>query len=117
MRFVKCKATTAKSKHSTEDLAWLKAQLVANLVTTVKMENVPTELIFNWDQTGITIVPSSTWTMDAQGLKREEVPGVGDKRTITAVFAGSLVGDFLPVQVIYQGKTDCCHTHYELPSD
>ena len=44
--------------------------------------------------------------MDSQGSKRVEVAGVGDKWMITAVLTGSLVGDFLPVQVIYQGKTD-----------
>ena len=81
------------------------------------MENIPAELILNWDQTGIKIVPSSTWTMDAQSSKRVEIPGVGDKRVITTVFAGSLVEDFLPVQVIYQGKTDCCHPHYQFLSD
>ena len=109
MNFVKHKATTAKSKHSTDDFAWLKARFLANVVTTVTMEDIPAELILNWDQTGIKIVPSSTWTMDSQGSKRVEVAGVGDKRMITAVFCGSLVGDFLPVQVIYQGKTDRCH--------
>ena len=36
---------------------------------------------------------------------------------ITAVFSGSLVGDFLPVQVIYQGKTNRCHPCFEFPSD
>ena len=65
------------------------------------MEEIPAELILNWDQTGIKIVPSSTWTMDAEGSNRVEVAGVNDKRLITAVFYGSLAGDFLPVQVIY----------------
>ena len=117
MNFVKRKATTAKSKHSTDDFARLKAQFLADVVTTVTMEDIPAELILNWDQTGIKIVPSSTWTMDSQGSKRVEVAGVGDKRMITAVFCGSLVGDFLPVQVIYQGKTDRCHPRFEFPSD
>ena len=38
-----------------------------------------------------------------------------NKRLITAVFCGSLIGDFLPVQLIYKGKTDCCHPHYQFP--
>ena len=74
------------------------------------------ELILNWDQRGIKIVPSSTWTMERQGSKRVEAVGVNDKRLITAVFCGSLVGDFLPVQVIYQGKTPRCHPRYHFPS-
>ena len=81
------------------------------------MEEVPAELILNWDQTGIKIVPSSTWTMDKRGSKRVEAVGINDKRLITAVFCGSLVGDFLPVQVIYKGKTPRCHPRYNFPSD
>ena len=70
----------------------------------MEMEEIPPELILNWDQTGIRIVPSNTWTMDQQGAKRVEVCGASDKRLITAVFCGSLVGDFLlAIQVIYQG--------------
>lgn len=61
-------------------------------------------MILNWDLTGIRIVLSNNWTMDQQDVKRVEVGRARDKRLITAVFCGSLVGDFLPVQVIYQGK-------------
>ena len=68
------------------------------------MEEIPAELILNWDQTGIKIVPSNTWTMDQQGSKQVEAAGANDKRLITAIFCGSLMGDFLLIQVIYQGK-------------
>ena len=63
------------------------------------------------------MVPSSSWTMDKLGSSRVEVTGVNDERLITAVFCGSLTGDFLPIQVIYKGKTTRCHPHYEFPSD
>ena len=38
-----------------------------------------------------------------------------DKRQMTAVFAGSLLGDFLPPQLIYEGKTTQCLPCFELP--
>ncbi len=82
----------------------------------VSMEEIPPELILNWDQTGIHLVPASRWTMDLEGSKRVEVSGVNDKRQITAVFCGSLVGDFLPIQLIYKGKTQRCHPRYKFPS-
>ena len=66
---------------------------------------------------GIKIVPSNTWTMDQQGAKQVKVCGANDKRLIMAVFCGSLVGDFLPIQVIYQGKTTRCHPRYEFPPE
>ena len=46
-----------------------------------------------------------------------EAVGVNDKCLITAVFCGSLTGDFLPVQVIYQGTTNRCHPRYQFPSN
>ena len=117
MKFVKQKATTAKSKQSTEEFHQLKETFLSDIVSTVEMEEIPAVLILNWDQTGIKIVPSSTWTMERQGSKRVEAVGVNDKRLITAIFCGSLVGDFLPIQVIYKGKTPRCHPHYQFPLD
>ena len=35
--------------------------------------------------------------------------GIEDKRQITATFAALLSGSFLPVQLVYQGKTFKCH--------
>ena len=117
MKFVQRKVTTAKSKHSIADFDKLKKQFLDDVVATVEMEEIPAELILNWDQTGIKIVPSATWTMDRQGAKRVDVCGATDKRLITAIFCGSLMGDFLPVQVIYKGKTTRCHPAYEFPPD
>ena len=46
-----------------------------------------------------------------------EIAGALDKRLITAVFCGSLLGDFLPLQIIYQETTDHCHPHFQFPPD
>ena len=116
MKFVQRKATTAKSKENKADFGKGKSSFLADLVATVTMEEIPPELIMNWDQTGIKIVPCSTWTMNQRGAKRVEMIGTNDKRQITAVFCGTLTGDFLPVQVIYKGKTPRCHPHFSFPS-
>ena len=115
MGYVQRKLTTAKSKFTVENFAAKKKEFLDDLVTTVEMEEIPPELILNWDQTGIRLVPSSSWTMEQRGVKRVEVVSQNDKRQITAVFYGSLQGDFLPVQVIYTGKTTRCHPHFEFP--
>lgn len=117
MEFVKRRASTAKSKHSVANFAELKQLFLNDVVTTVTMEDIPPELIMNWDQTGIKLVPSSNWTMERRGARRVEIIGVNDKRQITAVFCGTLLGDFLPIQLIYQGKTSRCHPRYEFPLD
>ena len=115
MKFVQRKATTAKSKQTVANFTDLKEAFLADVVATVTMEEIPPELILNWDQTGIKIVPSATWTMTRQGEKRVEMIGVNDKRQITAVFCGTVLGDFLPVQLIYKGKTSRCHPQFEFP--
>ena len=75
-----------------------KAVFTGNLIIAVgEMEEIPIELIFNWDQTGLNLVSVSTWTMAAKGSKRVENCGLSDKRQFTGVLCGTLLGDFLPV--------------------
>ena len=69
------------------------------------MEEIPYDLIFNWDQTGLNIVPGSVWTLDRKGTKRVEIAGIDDKCQITAVIRGTLSGKLLPFQVIFTGTT------------
>ena len=107
----------SKSKHTVAGFAELKKNFLSDVMTTVEMEDIPAELILNWDQTGIKIVPSNTWTMDHQGSQRVEVAGVNNKRLITTVFCGTLTGDFLSVQVIYKGKTPQCYPRYHFPPE
>ena len=91
MNFVQRKGTTALSKYSFVDFDGVKKEFLDNIVTTVEMEEIPAELILNWDQTGIKIVPSYSWTMNLQGERRVELVGLSDKRQITAIFCGNLL--------------------------
>ena len=107
MKFVKRKASTAKSKYTGSDFEAAKKGFLAEVVNTVTMEEIPPQPIMNWDQTGLKIVPSSCWTMDLCGSKRVEMTGVDDKRQITAVSCGTLT---------YKGKTPRCHPKFKFPS-
>ena len=40
---------------------------------------------------------------------------LSDKRQITATFAACLDGTFLPMQILYQGKTEHSHPKYKFP--
>jgi len=51
----------------------------------VVMDKVPSELIINWDQTGLSYVPVSQWTMEEEGVEWVEIDGKDDKHQITAV--------------------------------
>ena len=116
MGYVKRRAST-KAKVTVQDFEDVKAQFLLDIKAVAEMDEVPSELIINWDQTGIHYVPVAAWTMEKEGSKRVEIVGVDDKRQITAVFAGTLTGDFLPPQLIYKGKTPKCLPPVDLPSD
>ena len=83
----------------------------------MEMEEIPGDLILNWEQTGIRIVPSTNWTMERKGSKRVEATALNDKRQITVVLCGNIFGDFLPPQIIYKGTTSRCHPRYQFPQD
>ena len=59
----------------------------------MELNEIPLDLIFNWDQTVISLVPSSQWTLDKKGAKRVAIAGHSDKRQITAVMCTALTGE------------------------
>jgi hypothetical protein len=60
------------------------------------------------DQTGVHLVPSSSYTYEREGSSSVAVIGAEDKRQITVCLASSMNGDLLPLQLIFQGKTPRC---------
>ena len=97
MGFIKRRENT-EAKVAVEQFEALKTQYLFNIKATVEMMEISPE-----DQTGIKIVPVSSWMMEKKGTKGVEIAGVDDKCQITAVFAATAVGDFLPIH--YHGNT------------
>ena len=93
----------------------MKIQFLFDIKVMIEMEDIPVDLMINWDQTGIHYVPVLSYTMEREGSKGVEVAGI--KRQITAVFAGTMSGIFLPIQLIYQGKTHKCLPSIEFPAN
>ena len=104
MGFVKRKASSS-AKITPEEFDKQKKDFLRDVRNVVSMDRIPSELIVKFDQTGISYVPASSYTMEKEGATRVEVTGKDDKRQITLVLAGSVSGEFLPPQVIYEGKT------------
>ena len=61
--------------------------------------------ILNLNQRPSKFVPSSNATLAPRGTKSIPVTGSSDKRTITGTFTINHDGDYLPMQLIYQGTT------------
>ena len=62
--------------------------------------------MINIDQTSLSYVNTGKYTFSFKGAKDIPVIGVDDKLQITAIFAFSCTGEFLPIQLIYAGKTE-----------
>ena len=82
-----------------------------DIVTKVAKFNIPDSLIINLDQTPTKYVT----TLAKKNSKTVTIKGSTDKRTITATFAISIRGDFLPMQLIYGGKTKKCLPLFKFP--
>ena len=116
MGLVKRRAST-KAKVDVKNFDELKGNFLGDIKNVMLMDEIPQELIINFDQTGINYIPISSWTMEEAGKKRVEIIGKDDKRQITAVFGASMSGDFLPVQLVYQGKSKKCLPPFEFPPE
>ena len=75
------------------------------IVNNVEKHQIPPNLIINFDQTPSKYVQVSSTTMDKKGGSNVPIEGISDKRSITATFSVTLDNKFLPVQLIYKGKT------------
>ena len=60
--YVKRRANT-KSKVTDENFELMKSQFLFDIRTIVEMEDIPEDLVINWDHTGLNYVPVSNWTM------------------------------------------------------
>ena len=116
MGFVKRKASTG-AKVDPEVFKELQGQYLSDIRSVVKMEDIPPDLIINWDHTAIKYVPVSNWTQEQKGSKRIEIARIDDKQQITAMLTVSASGRLLPAQIIYEGKTPACIPKITFPSD
>ena len=72
----------------------------------MKSYSIPPELVLNAGQTPSSYVSVGKQTMAAKSSKSVPIAGLSDKRNnITLTFVVSLAGEFVPMQIIYSGKT------------
>ena len=105
MGFRRRQATTSKLEIPEGALKEIKLLFHHDIASKVEKFSIPHSLIINLDQTPTKYVPVGRTTLAKKNTKTVPIKGSSDKRTITATFAISLQGDFLPMQLIYGGKT------------
>ncbi|CAH1248589.1 POGZ [Branchiostoma lanceolatum] len=116
MNFVRRNATKAARKLPA-DFETTREAFLARFKKAVGDLDIPDDMVINWDQTGVNIVPVGDWTLVEAGARQVPVVGHEDKRQITLLLAISLSGHQLPPQVLYQGKTDACHARFNFPDE
>ena len=72
-------------------------------------------MILNFDQTALGFTAPNKSTFPGKGVHSVPIANVDNKRQITATFCVNIVGDFLPVQLLYGGVTDKCHPKVKFP--
>ena len=112
LKLINFTRVSTKSLAPSLDVEEAQKEFLSKLMEAVELHEVPSDLIINWDQTGILLVPSAQWTMDKRSRKRVPIAGHNDKRQITAVMCGALTGEMLPIQLVYKGTTKRCHPPY-----
>ena len=83
----------------------------------IEENDIPASLVLNLDQTSSKCVPSCNKTLAKRGSKAVSIAGSTDKRMITATFVITLSGDFLPIQLIYGGKTKKSIPAFKFPDE
>ena len=69
------------------------------------------------DQTALSYACPGKYTFDVKGVKTVPIKGIDYKRQITGTFAISMSGEFLPIEVIYEGKTTNCLPKQAFPEN
>ena len=82
----------------------------------IEMEEIPQDLILNWDQTAVNYVPISNWTKARKDRKKFQLQELMTS-DITLVLAAAMTGTLLPLQLVYQGKTKACLPTVDFPAN
>ena len=86
-----------------------------NIGTIVLKYEIPHSLIMNLDQTPLNYITVMNHTMAKQNSKSASIAGSSDNCSITGTFTITLNGHFLPMQLIYGGKTKQSLPRFKFP--
>ena len=87
------------------------------IVTMIEKHDIPHSMIINIDQTPLKYVPTGNFTLAKKGAKSVIMEGGSDKRCITGTFGVTFNNKFLPMQLIYGGKTEQSLPHFKFPEE
>ena len=111
-------ATTAKIPIAPALLNETKLDFQRKIKSLQAWHEIPEDLIINFDQTLLSYVCTGKRTYHTQGASNVPLVGKGKRKQITGTSNITMTGQFLPLQLIYQGTTDrCLPNGVEFPDD
>ena len=116
MGFVRRMRTTGKPEIPDQAVKKAKLLFQHQIVSIVEDDEIPESLIMNFDQTPLKYAPVSNGTFAKKGSKHIPITGGAFKESITATFGITYWGKFLPMQLIYKGKTQRSFPSVNFPS-
>jgi hypothetical protein len=72
----------------------------------IKEHSIPAEFVINADQTGVVYLPGSRMTWAPIGSKQVSMIGNEEKRAFTTLLAINAAVGRLPIQCVYEGRTN-----------
>ena len=115
MGFVKRACTTARPE--IPEGAKKEGQLIFHheITSLVKKYSIPPSLVVNIDQTPLKYAPVASRTMGKKNSKHFHVADFSYKQAITGTFGITFSNFFLPMQLIYGGKTSQSLPKFKFP--
>ena len=115
MGFVKRAVTTNKPELPERALNEAKIIFQHQIATVIEDHSIPASLVMNFDQTPMKFAPVSSRTLSKKGSKHVAICGITYRKAITATFGITYTNKFLPMQLIYGGKTERCYPRFDFP--
>ena len=94
------------SKVLPKDFAGIKEQYLIDVKSVVNFEDIIKQLILNWDQTAVKVVPSASWTMEKFGLNLRKI-SADDDNTRLLLFCLCYVWHIFACSSIIEYNCNC----------
>ena len=117
MGYVRRLAATGNVEISEKLKAEIETAYLYGIVQKINEHKIPSSMVINLDQTPSKFVSGCNKTLAKKGCKSVLIAGSTDKGIINATFSITLTGEFLPIPLIYGGKTTKSIPAVSFPSD
>ena len=115
MGFSRCRKTSIEVEIPAGARKEIEYLFLYEITSRVEQYAFPDSLIINFDLTPLKLIQCGNSTHANKNSSNITIVKASHKRSITATFAITLSEEFLPIQLIYRGKTTQSLPRYHFP--